>query len=166
MNLKRIFTHLCTPPWLLRRHLSRATLQRIEAAIAESERSHHGELRLVIEAVLPWREAIAGVTARERAIETFARERVWDTEHNSGVLIYLLLADRDIEIVADRGIHAKVGEAGWTEICTAMEQQLRVGAFESGIFEGLRAIGALLDQHFPANEQDNPDELANRPLLL
>jgi uncharacterized membrane protein len=166
MKFKRIFIHLCTPPWLLRRQLQRGTLQRIEAAIAASERTHHGELRLVMEAVLPWRDVLAGVSARERAIEIFSQERVWDTEHNSGVLVYLLLADRDIEIVADRGIHARVGEAGWAAICAAMERRLHAGDFEAGILDGLQTIGALLDRHFPANLQDNPDELENRPLML
>ncbi len=166
MNLRRILLHLCMPPWLLYRPISKQTLDRIEAAIAESERSHRGELRLAIEAVLPWREVLAGLSARERAIELFARERVWDTEHNSGVLIYLLLADHDIEIVADRGIHARVGAEHWQAICSAMERRLRAGAFEAGLIEGIRAIGALLDRHFPAPPQDNPGELANRPVLL
>lgn len=166
MNLKRLLVHWCTPPWLLRRKLNAEVLHRIEAAIGESERAHRGELRLVIEAVLPWRDALAGVSARERAIDIFARERVWDTEHNSGVLLYLLLADHDIEIVADRGIHARVGAQHWQAICQAMEQRLRAGEFEAGIVEGIRAIGALLDRHFPAAPHDNPDELENRPLLL
>lgn len=166
MNLKRIFTHLFTPPWLLFRRLNKQALSNIERAVAENERLHHGELKLVIEAVLSWREILAGQSARQRAIDIFARERVWDTEHNSGVLIYLLLADHDLEIVADRGIHARVGAERWQVICHAMEERLRAGEFEAAIIEGIHAVSALICQHFPIPPNDNPDELENRPLLL
>lgn len=165
MNLKRTFRHLLLPPWWLKRPFSRAALQRIERAIADSEHSHLGELRLVIEAVLPWRDVLRGTSARERAIEVFSQERVWDTEHNSGVLLYLLLADRDIEIVADRGIHARVGRERWDAVCAAMERHFHAGALEAGLVQGIRAIDALLTEHFPAAGHDNHDELANSPVL-
>ena len=166
MDIVRTLKHLLTPPWLLRRQISRTMLRRIEQAIADSERTHLGEPLLVIETVLPWRDALRGMSARERAIEIFSEMRVWDTEYNSGVLIYLLLADRDIEIVADRGIHAKIGEAGWDAICSAMEKHLHEGEFEAGLMEGLRAVSTLLRHHFPTQNNNNPDELPNHPVLL
>jgi uncharacterized membrane protein len=137
----------------------------IEKTITESERLHDGELRFAVEAGLEWHELLRGVTPRDRAIDVFSRLRVWDTEHNSGVLIYLLLADRRVEIVADRGIHAHVGVSGWREICLQMEQRFRAGAFEQGVVEGIAAISLVLQQHFPAREA-NPNELPDTPVVL
>lgn len=165
MNLKRSLKHLFMPPWAWRRAFPRATLDRIEAAVREAETGHGGEIRFVIEnslaPALVWR----GVPGRERAIELFSQLRVWDTEYNSGVLVYLLLADHDIEIVADRGIAARVPQAAWDEVAHAMEAAFRAGDFERGALEGIRRIGSLLAQHFPG-AGPNPDELANRPLVI
>ena len=102
---------------------------------------------------------------RERAIEVFSRLRVWDTAHNRGVLIYIQLVDRDIEIVADRGINAKVEQREWEEICHRMESAFRAGRFEAGALEGIREITALLARHFPPRDT-NPDELPDRPVVL
>ena len=96
------------------------------------------KIRFAVEHALDLPQLLAGMSARDRAIEVFSQLRVWDTEHNNGVLIYLLFADRDVEIVADRGIHAKVG-AGWEDICRSMEQRFRQGEFEAGVIEGIRA---------------------------
>ncbi len=150
----------------MHRVLGKAAMQRIGAAVTESENSHLGEVRFVVEAVLPWQMALRGVSARERAIGLFSDLRLWDTELNSGVLVYLLLADRDVEIVADRGIHARVGEAGWQAICHAMETRFRNGEFENGVLEGIASITSLLAQHFPARDGDNPNEILDAPVVL
>lgn len=112
-----------------------------------------------------------GTTGRARAIEVFATLGVWDTEHNNGVLIYVLLADHDIEIVADRGIASRVDAAAWTAIAGAMESAFRAGEFERGALDGIARIGALLAEHFPPGSRpfpagDNPDELGNRPTVI
>ncbi len=164
-KLKRLLKHLLAGRWQVHRHFHKRAMARIEEAIRESERSHSGELRFAVEAGLEWSELWRGVTPRARAVEVFSQLRVWDTEHNSGVLIYLLLADRDVEIVADRGIHARVGDAAWREICHTMEQRFRQGQFEQGVMDGVAAITALLRQHFPA-APDNLNEMRNDPVVL
>lgn len=161
----RILRHLFMPNWLVKRHFPRQVLAGIERAIGESETAHRGEIRFAVEAGLDFWPLMRGQQARERALEVFSRLRVWDTEHNTGVLIYLLLADRDVEIVADRGIHARVGEAEWQRICGMMEEEFRHGRFEQGVLAGIGEISALLARHFPATGV-NPDELPDRPILL
>ncbi|NDP47196.1 MAG: hypothetical protein GZ085_02175 [Sulfuriferula multivorans] len=153
------------PPWAWRRAFSQATLDAIEAAIRTSEISHNGEIRFAIENTLPPAWVWRGMTGRERAVEVFSNLRVWDTEHNSGVLVYLLLADRDIEIVADRGIAARVDAAAWEAIAQAMEAAFRQGDFERGALAGIEQISALLTTHFPPTGE-NPNELANRPVII
>ena len=157
--------HLFTPHWVVRRAFPRATLRRIEGAIRESERTHNGELRFAVEAALHPALLLKGGTPRERAREVFAQLRVWDTEHNSGVLIYVQLVDRRIEIVADRGVSAKVPQATWDEICRRMETAFRAGRFEAGALEGVREITALLARHYPP-VGENPNELPDRPVVL
>ena len=165
MKLKRALKHLLLPPWIMRRRFPAATLQRIEDAVAASERGHRGELCVVIEDALDLRPLLRGQMPRERASELFARHGAWDTAENSGVLLYINWADRDIEIVADRGISACVDHEQWEAICRGIEQEFRDDRFEDGILEGIRQITALLARHFPARS-DNPDELRNRPLTL
>jgi len=165
MNLKRAFRHLFAPDWLVYRAFPRAALRRIEAAIRQSEAAHRGELRFALEAGLDLLPLLRGLTPRQRALEAFSRQRVWDTEENSGVLIYLQLVDRDIEIVADRGISAKVGQARWDAICHRMEEAFRARRFEAGVLEGIAEITMLLTAHFPAR-RENPDELPDRPVVL
>ena len=157
--------HLFTPPWAWRRAFPQATLDAIEAAIRESETTHSGEIRFAIENSLPGTLVLGGMSGRERAIEMFSNLRVWDTEENSGVLVYLLLADHDIEIVADRGIAARVDPAAWEAVAQAMEAAFRQGEFERGALEGIARISDLLAQHFPPSG-DNRDELANRPVIV
>ena len=165
MDLARIFRHLLFPPWLVRRGFSRAVLDRIEAAVGNAERTHSGEIRFAIEASLHWPALVRGQSARERALELFSLLRVWDTAENTGVLVYILMADHSVEIVADRGIHAKVGQAAWEAICGEMQQAFRQRSFESGALQGLGAIAALLTRYFPATSA-NPNELPNRPVML
>lgn len=164
-RLTRLLKHLLSGRWQIARHFPPTSMQTIEHAIQCSETTHMGELRFAVEAGLDWHELVRGVTARQRAIEVFSRLRIWDTEHNSGVLIYLLLADRRVEIVADRGIHARVGDAGWEGICHEMETAFRSGQFEQGVLVGLARISVLLNQHFPA-QGHNPDELSDAPVVL
>ncbi len=170
VNIKRWFKHVFMPPWAWRRAFLQATLDAIEAAIRTSETTHGGEIRFAIENSLAASWLWRGMRGRERAISVFSELRVWDTEHNSGVLIYLLLADHDIEIVADRGIAARVRSAAWETVAQAMEAAFRQGDFERGALEGIRQIDALLAAHFPPGDSfpsgDNPDELANRPVIV
>ena len=165
MNLKRILRHLFSDHRSLRRTFPPQTLRAIERVINEQEVRHMGELRFAVEASLPLDALLAGVSARERAIEQFGRLRVWDTEHNSGVLVYLLLAERRVEIVADRGIHARVGPNVWEAICGEMQHAFRRGEFEQGVILGLRAISDLLAAHFPPSGE-NPNELPDKPVVI
>ena len=165
MSATRILKHLFTPHWVVYRAFPRAALKRIEQAIRESEKSHDGELRFAVEAGLDFLPLLKGLTPRQRARQVFGQLGVWDTEHNSGVLIYLQLVDRRIEIVADRGISAKVGQAAWDAICRRMEEAFRAGRFEQGVLDGVREITVLLARHFPARG-DNPDELPDRPVVM
>lgn len=165
MNIKRLIKHLLLPPWLTRRTFSPDVMGRIEDAVKHSERLHRGELRVVVETSLDLRPLLRGQSPRERACEVFAETGVWDTAGNSGVLLYINHADRDIEIVADRGISAQVTQEQWEAICRGIEQAFRERRFEEGLLEGIRRITVLLQQHFPATGE-NPDELGNRPWLL
>ncbi|HUN68104.1 MAG TPA: TPM domain-containing protein [Burkholderiales bacterium] len=162
----RWIRHLFLDHLSLRRAFPRDTLAAVERAVAEQERRHRGELRVAIEGGLPLQVLVAGRTARERALEHFARLRVWDTADNAGVLIYLLLADRRVEIVADRGIHARVGDTAWETICGEMQRQFAAGQFEAGILAGLASVSDLLAQHFPARPNGNPNELPDAPVVL
>lgn len=161
----RLLRHLFTPPWLVKRCFPRDAMARIEGAISTSERLHQGEIRFAVEAALDISALLSGRTAHERALDVFSQLRIWDTEHNSGVLIYLLLADRDVEIVADRGINAKVEKAEWERICRDMESAFRQGQFEQGVLTGVDEITRLLVKYFPA-DGINPDELPDRPVVL
>jgi len=161
---RRLLRHRWWDETDTRRALDASALQRIEQRIARSEQSHGGEIRVCVEAGLPlsylWRRA----TARERAVTMFGKLRVWDTEHNSGVLIYLLLADHAIEIVADRGIARHVPPGHWNGIVAAMRQEFRAGRFEAGLMQAIDAVEALMLQHFAsAAGEANPNELPNRP---
>jgi uncharacterized membrane protein len=165
MNTLRTLKHLLAGRWQVARHFPKSSMAAIEAAIKGSETMHMGELRFAVEAGLDIHELWHGITPRQRAIEVFSQLRIWDTEHNSGVLIYLLLADRRVEIVADRGIHAKVGDEQWQAICREMEHHFRAGSFEQGAIQGIAAISGLLQQHFAAHGA-HANELSNSPVVL
>jgi hypothetical protein len=165
MKMTRILKHLFTPDWVARRVFPLAALSHIGEAIRESEKSHDGELRFAVEAGLELLPLLKGATARERAHEVFSMLRVWDTERNSGVLIYVQLVDRRIEIVADRGISAKVEQGAWDAICRRMEESFRAGRFEEGALQGIQAISLLLARHFPP-QGSNADELPDQPVVL
>lgn len=151
---------------LAKRRFPSSTLDAIQYAIATSEQKHLGEICFAVEGSLPFAEVLRSRSARERAHAIFAHLRVWNTEHNTGVLVYILLADHAIEIVADRGIAAKVDAAQWQPICALMQQHFSAGEYEAGAIAGVAAIGDLLTRHFPANGRRNPDELPDRPVLL
>ena len=163
--VSRLLKHLFTPSWLMWKYFPPALLAEIESAIRESETLHRGEIRFAVETALPPGAIWRGVRGRQAAIEAFGKLRVWDTEDNSGVLVYLLLADHDIEIVADRGIAARVDQTEWDNVAKLMEQHYRKGDFRQGTFEGIRRVSELLARHFPAGPE-NPNELSNKPVLL
>ena len=137
----------------------------IEQAIRRSEQLHDGEIRFAVEAALDPLHLWRGETARQRAVEVFAELGVWDTERNNGVLLYLLLADRDVEIVADRGFNAKVTAAEWEGVCQRMESSLRAGRHREAVIAGIEAISQIVARHFPPSARGR-NELADRPAAL
>jgi uncharacterized membrane protein len=150
-----------------KRRFPAATLDAIQQAIASSEHRHHGEIVFAVEGNLAFGDVLRGVTPRARAEEVFAHLRAWNTERNTGVLVYLLLADHAIEIVADRGVAREVDESEWTPICAQMQRHFLDGGYERGAIAGVEAVGELLARHFPADgDARNQDELPNRPTLL
>jgi len=160
MDLKRLARHLLFP-----RGFPKKALPAVEQAIARGEASHRGEIRFAAEDGLDGPALLAGQSARERALEVFSQLRVWDTEENNGVLIYLLLADHDIEIVADRGLNAKVAPGDWEKICHDMEQRLRQGAYEEAVVKGIEEASLLLSRHYPPRPGDR-NELPDKPVRL
>ena len=163
----RAFRHLWLDAGDARRAVTPAGLQRLEEAVRRSEIHHRGELRLCIEAGLSVPLLWRGITPRQRAVEVFSRLQVWDTEQNNGVLIYLLLADRRIEIVADRGLARHVGAARWLALTDALATHLKAGAFEQGLTGAVQEIDMLLRQHFPAQDgRANPNELPDSVVIL
>jgi uncharacterized membrane protein len=165
VNLKRLGRHVLHGNRALRRRFPPPVLASIESAVGRSETIHGGEIRFVVEASLPWDAVWTGLTPRQRAMDVFAQCGVWDTEENNGVLIYVLLADRDVEIVADRGLNKKIVPAQWEDVCRVMETHYRQGHFEKGSLAGLEMVTQLLARHFPPGAH-NPNELPNKPTLL
>jgi uncharacterized membrane protein len=149
-----------------KRHFPPATLDAIQHAIAASEHRHLGEIVFAVEGNLPLADVLRDRSARERAHDVFARLRVWNTEHNTGVLVYILIADHAIEIVADRGVAKKIDATAWDEVVKLMQRDFGTGTYERGALAGVEAIGELLARHFPANGERNADELPDRPVLL
>jgi uncharacterized membrane protein len=165
-KLMRIFRHRWLDEADTRRAVPPALLEKLSRRVAASERRHSGEIRIYVEAGLPlsylWREA----RPRERAIAMFGKLRVWDTEQNNGVLIYLLLAEHAIEVVADRGLASRVDPGEWQRIVQHMGAAFREGRFEDGLTQALEEVSALLVQHFPAEGgRPNPNELPDEPVL-
>lgn len=165
MNFGRLFRHLFTTRAVMRRHFTPAVLQEIETAIHDVESRHSGEIRFVVEAALDIDELLADIPPRTHALRVFSHLGVWDTEANNGVLIYVLLADHDVEILADRGIAKRVPQADWEAICREIEAHFRAGRFAQGSVAGIRSVGHLLAKHFPGQGAD-ANELPNQPVLL
>jgi hypothetical protein len=165
MSLGRALRHLLAGPWRVRRAFPPHVLRAIEESITASERQHRGELRFVVEGDLEFLPVLRGLTPRERALEVFSSLRVWDTEENTGVLIYVQLTDRDIEILADRGVAKLIPQPEWDAICRRMEDAFRASRFQAGALQGIREVSGLLIRHFPAGAL-NVDELPDRPATL
>jgi uncharacterized membrane protein len=165
MGIKRIGKHLIEHHWRARRVFPPQALALIEQAIKAGEATHSGQVRFVVEGALDGKPLFSGQSARDRALDIFAHLRIWDTAHNNGVLIYLLLADRKVEIVADRGIDAKVGTAGWQQICAAMETDFRGGNFAGGVIKGIQAVSRELAKYFPRHGA-GPNELPDAPVVM
>jgi uncharacterized membrane protein len=165
MGIKRIAKHLLEHEWRARRVFTPRVLANIEAATKAGEATHSGQVRFVVEGALDGRPLWGNHPARSRALDVFSHLRIWDTEHNNGVLIYLLLADRDVEIIADRGIDAKVGAEGWEKICRDMEADFRGGQFEAGVIKGIAAVSRELARYFPASGA-HPNELPDKPVVI
>jgi uncharacterized membrane protein len=163
--LRRWLQHLFTTPFALRRCFPPATLAAIDAAIAASERYHRAEIRCAVETALSAGHLFRGVGSTARATEVFSHLRMWDTAENNGVLLYVLLAERRIEIVADRGFAERVTAAEWASICAEMEVALGDGRYEAGTLAALDRISAVARQHFPAQPGDR-NELPDRTVLL
>ena len=164
-QIKRIFRHLTSTQRQVKRAFPPVTLTAIEQAIQSAEATHRGEIRFVVEGALDCAPLLKDVTARERAIDVFAQLRMWDTELRTGVLIYLLMSDRQIEIVADRGIDAHVDKLTWTAMCLKLEQAFREGQFEKGALACIAAVTAELQTHFPVSATDR-NELPDAPVLM
>ncbi len=165
VNIKRWCIHSFMPPWSWRRKFTSKILGDIEQAITASENLHRGELRFVIENALAPALVWRGVTTHQRAVALFAQLGVWDTEENTGILIYLSLADREAHILADRGIAKHVSQAEWQAIASAMQREFKIGQYRQGALLGINQITTLLGRHFPAGI-DNLNELSNNPLIL
>jgi len=157
--------HLCSTRLRTRRRFSNAVDTAIDTAIRAAEKRSSGEIRFVIETALDLPELMAGVTPRERAVRVFSALRVWDTELRNGVLIYVLAADRNVEIVADRGAAIGISPMEWESMCRLIEDHFRAGRFQEGSVAGVEAVGRLLEREFPVRSSDR-DELPNQPTLL
>jgi uncharacterized membrane protein len=165
MGIKRIGKHLLEHRWREWRIFTPKVLAAIEQAIKAGEATHAGQVRFVVEGALDGRPLFRNQPARERALDVFSHLRIWDTVHNNGVLIYLLLADRAVEIVADRGIDARVGAQVWQKICADMEVDFKAGHFESGVIKGIGEVSKQLAKYFPKSGA-GPNELPDAPVVM
>jgi uncharacterized membrane protein YgcG len=166
-RFSRLWRHRWTDEADVRRVLPAEALDRLTRRVTASEQRHTGQVRICIEAGLPWSYLRRDAPARERAITLFGKLRVWDTEHNNGVLVYLLLAEHAIEIVADRGIDARVGGEAWASTAQRMGVAFKEGRYEDGVTLALEEVSALLVEHFPrAKGQVDRNELPDAPVVL
>lgn len=165
MSPMRFLRHLFFTRWTTRRHFTPKVLAEIETAIRETEALHDGEIRFVVETALDLVDLVQDVAPRRRAMQMFGQLGVWDTAQNNGVLIYVLLADHIVEIVADRGIAGRIAQSEWDEVCREMERHYRDRRFGEGSVAGVRGVGRLLSRHFPGR-RSGTDELPNQPVLL
>lgn len=164
----RTFRHLTTGRLTGRKAFPSDTLKAIQAAIAEGETLHRAEVRLIVEPSLELQDAWSGMTSRERARELFTLYRIWDTEENCGVLIYINLADHQVEIIADRGIARCVPASGWQAVCATMTGGFAQEMYHDSAIAGLKQLNALLRDYFPEERsvQDQRNQLSNRPIIL
>jgi len=162
----RFLKHLFFGRWQIRRRFSKSDLSAITDQIAATEKRHRGEIVFAVESSLSVHELVSGKTTREKAVETFAKLKVWDTEENNGVLIYLLLADRNIEILADRGVYKKAGAEIFERICRQIEAAYVQGDFLQGTIAGIDEIAKVLIQIYPLGQQVDYNELPDQPVIL
>lgn len=161
--MKRLMNHALTGRWHVSRLLSGNASRVITDAVRDAERGHSGQIRVVIEGTPGIRHVLTRRTARDRAIDLFSSERVWDTTHNNGVLLYLMVAERDAEIVADRGLNGKIRPEQWQEICAVLERDVHAHGFSRAVCGAVSAIGDMLREHFPGDT--SPNELADDVII-
>jgi len=167
MKLQRFFKHRWIDHKDVERLLPQAAVENLQTLVQQSERHHSGEICICVEGGLPLSYLWKGLSARQRAVTLFGKLRVWDTDANNGVLIYLQIADRAIEIVADRGLNAHVTAAEWLGVVAALREQLKAGGCEAGLIEAVAAVDALLTEHFPLRPGTvNRNELPDRVVVL
>jgi len=167
MNMAlRMLRHLFTSRWRTRALFDAAVLTKIQDACAVAETQHQGEIRFAVETALPLGALWHGVSPRARALQVFAQLHIWDTHHNNGVLIYVLRADRAVEIVADRGISAQVKDTEWQAVCRDVEVHYRAGRYVDGSLAAISGVARLIARHFPAGVAEEAQDLPNQPVLL
>jgi uncharacterized membrane protein len=164
-KLRRVWRHRLASDRQVRATFDDAAFRRIEGAIAAGEALHRGEVRFAVEAELDLYRLWAGMTPRERALQVFSEQGIWDTEENTGVLIYLLWADHAVEIIADRTAHRSLPASGWQAICEAMAQACRENRHVEGVVAAVDAVNRTLQAALPAAGAD-ADELPNRSIVL
>lgn len=164
-KISRLFRHLRTTTSTGQRAFPETTLKAIEEAIAHGETRHRAEVRMVVEPSLPLPAVLAGMTPRERARELFAQYHVWDTEENCGVLVYINLADHQVEIVADRGVGRVVRAGDWEAICRTMTKGFAKGEYHRSVIAALEELNALLQKHYP-DDGSLHNQLSNKPVML
>ncbi|MBN8550171.1 MAG: TPM domain-containing protein [Deltaproteobacteria bacterium] len=165
VDLPRFIRHAFCGPWTVRRHFSQSDLDAIEAHIKATEATHGGEIRVCIEADLDVSELVAGLSPAERSRNVFSHLRVWDTAQNNGVLLYVLLADRAFEIVADRAISQHISAPEWAEVSREIEAEFKAGRFLSGVKRGIDLIAHRISRHFPSGQRHSA-ELSDKPVIL
>jgi uncharacterized membrane protein len=164
-TLSRMIRHVCTSTATGRRAFPVSTLKAIEDAIAEGERHHRAEVRVIVEPALDAQTVLNGMSPRERARELFAQYGVWDTEENCGVLVYINLADHQVEIVADRGVGRLIAAQDWQAVCRTMTQGFARGDYHNSTLAALAQLNALLQEHYP-DDGSMRNQLTNQPMML
>jgi uncharacterized membrane protein len=165
MELARFARHFAMTPWKARRAFPDAVMDAIQQAVAQSELLHRGEVRFVVEPELTTGQLWAAMSARARAVEVFSMLQVWNTDENTGVLVYVLLADHQVEIVADRGIQKQVAAGDWDAVVQAMQAHFREERYAEGALAGVKGVSEILARHFPADGRAG-NELPDRPIIL
>lgn len=167
MDWSRAFRHLAATYRGAHKLFSNETMLRLQRVIAEGEATHRGEVRLIVESALPLRKIRRGLSTRQRALDLFGTFRVWDTEENNGVLLYINVADRRLEIIADRAAARVIGDSHWQSICALAREAFKNGEFERGVTEALEAIHRALAKAFPSDASQTPcNELSDAPILI
>ena len=167
MDLSRTLRHLGTTHRATAQRFPEELLRRLQAAITAGEATHRGEVRLIVEAAMPLRKVRRGLTTRQRALDLFGTFRVWDTEENNGVLLYVNVADRRIEVIADRAAARAIGDAHWQAVCAMASDAFRAERFEQGVTDALEAIRSALAAAFPLQAGHDPRrELGDEPVVI